>query len=51
MASWVVTLKVCNSKLNQNNYLGAQILKNEMGKTCGTYGEQERCILDCGGET
>ena len=25
-------------------YSGDQIKNNEMGGTCGTYGEQERCI-------
>jgi hypothetical protein len=28
-----------------------QIKKNEVGGACSTYGEQERCIQDFGGET
>jgi hypothetical protein len=32
-------------------YSGDQIKKHEMGGTCGTYGEEERCIQDFGGET
>jgi hypothetical protein len=31
-------------------YSGKQIKKNEMGGTCGTYGELERCIQGSGGE-
>jgi len=31
-------------------YTGDQIKKNEMGRACGTYGRQERCIYDFGGE-
>jgi len=30
--------------------LGAQIVKNEMGGACGTYGREERCIQNFGGE-
>jgi len=26
-------------------------IKNEMGRACGTYGRQERCVLTFGGET
>jgi len=32
-------------------YVGDQIKKNEMGGACSTYGEEERCIQDLGGET
>jgi hypothetical protein len=32
-------------------YLGEQIKKNQIGGTCGMYGEQERCRQDCDGET
>ena len=32
-------------------HTGDQIKKNEMGKACGTYGMQERCIYGFGGET
>jgi hypothetical protein len=31
-------------------YLGDQMKKNEMGGECGTYGEQDSCIQDFGGE-
>jgi hypothetical protein len=31
-------------------FLGDQI-KNEMGRACGTYGGEERCIQGFGGET
>ena len=30
---------------------GDKIEKNEMGRTCGTYGERERCAQGFGGET
>jgi hypothetical protein len=32
-------------------YGGDQIKKNEMGGTCGTYGEEERCKQGLAGET
>jgi hypothetical protein len=28
-----------------------QVKKNEMGRTCGTYGGEERCIQGFSGET
>jgi hypothetical protein len=31
------------------NHSGDQIKKNEMGKACGMYGRQERCIQGFGG--
>ena len=31
--------------------LGDQIEKNEMGRTCSTYGGEQRCIQGFGGET
>ena len=31
-------------------YSGDQIKKNEMGRACGTYGGQERCLDDFGEE-
>ena len=31
-------------------YVGDEIKKNEMGRACSTYGEEERCIQDLGGE-
>ena len=34
-----------------NQILGDQIKKNEMGRACSTYGAEERCIQDLGGET
>jgi hypothetical protein len=30
---------------------GAQVKKTEMGRTCGTYGGEERCIQGFSGET
>jgi hypothetical protein len=30
---------------------GDQIEKNEMDETCSTYGREERCVQDFGGET
>jgi len=30
---------------------GNQIKKNEMGRACGMYGRQERCIQGFGGKT
>jgi hypothetical protein len=32
-------------------HLGHQVKKTEMGKTCGTYGGEERCIQGFSGET
>ena len=32
-------------------YLGDQIEKNEMGGACSTYGGEDRCIQNFGGET
>jgi hypothetical protein len=32
-------------------YSGVQIEKNEIGRACGMYGRQERCIQGFGGET
>jgi hypothetical protein len=32
-------------------YSGNQIEQNEMGRACSTYGGEERCIQDFGGET
>ena len=32
-------------------YSADQIMKNEMGGTCGMYGRQEACIQGFGGET
>jgi hypothetical protein len=32
-------------------YTGDHIKKNEMGRSCGTYGRQERCIQGIDGET
>jgi hypothetical protein len=29
----------------------ADMKKTEMGRTCGTYGEEERCIQGLSGET
>ena len=37
--------------LGNQYYLGDQMKKNGMGGTCNTYGEEERCIQDFGGET
>jgi hypothetical protein len=34
-----------------NYYLGDQITKNEMGRTSGTYGGEEKCIWGFGDET
>ena len=31
--------------------LGDQINKNEFGRVCDTYGGQEMCLLDFGGQT
>ena len=31
--------------------LGYQIKKNELGGACSTYGGQQRCMQDFGGET
>ena len=30
---------------------GDQIKKNETGRACSTYGGEERCVQDFGGET
>jgi hypothetical protein len=32
-------------------YSGDQIMKNEVGGACSTYGGGERCVEDFGGET
>jgi hypothetical protein len=32
-------------------YLGDQITKTEIGRTCSKYGEEERCIQGLGGKT
>jgi hypothetical protein len=39
------------SSLPAKYYSGDQIKKNEMGRACGTYGRQERCIQGFGGKT
>jgi hypothetical protein len=31
--------------------MGDQVKKSEMGRTCSTYGEEERCIQGFSGET
>jgi hypothetical protein len=33
------------------NHSGDQVKKTEMGRTCGTYGGEERCIQGFSGET
>ena len=48
--------KLHNEELNDflllaKYYLGDQIEKNDMGGACSTYGGEERCIQDFGGET
>jgi hypothetical protein len=35
---------------NGTYYSGNQVEKNEMGRTCSTYGGKARCIQDFGGE-
>jgi hypothetical protein len=42
----------CNV-VNENGVKGRcnQIEKNEMGRACTTYGGNERCVQDFGGET
>jgi hypothetical protein len=42
-ASWFV--------LFIKNYPGEKIKKNKMGKACGTYGKEKRCIDEFGGAT
>jgi hypothetical protein len=37
--------------IHHQNYSGDQIKKNEVGRACSTYGGEERCIQDFGGET
>ena len=36
--------------ITQEIYSGDQIKKNESGGACGTYGGQEMCIREFGGE-
>jgi hypothetical protein len=44
-----------DSELSMENthwyHSGDQVKKTEMGRTCGTYGGEERCILGFSGET
>jgi hypothetical protein len=42
-----VALYVLLAKYNSDD----RIKKNEIGRACGTYGKQERCIQGVGGET
>jgi hypothetical protein len=44
---FAVTLTVLRTKY----YTGDQIKKNEMGRSYGTYGRQERRVYGFGGET
>ena len=39
-----------NEELHSLYYACDHIKKNEMGGTCGTYGEKERCMRGFGGE-
>jgi hypothetical protein len=41
---FVLTLLVCYNS-------GDEVKKTEMGRTCGTYGGEERCIQGFSGET
>jgi hypothetical protein len=40
-------------KINLSNAMdsGDQVKKTEMGRTCGTYGGEERCIQGFSGDT
>jgi hypothetical protein len=41
----------CSYAVVTKHHSGNQVKKTEMGRTCGTYGGEERCIQGFSGET